>query len=114
MYEQLRPLILVDQAHSIRHMIRLFHDRKLSPNLLHHAATFEIMRSMVSNKLGIGLSYTKSLSKTSYDGKQLRYKEIADNLTPEPIVIVSNHTNSLSSVAEKVVEHIATKSTLVG
>jgi len=101
------PLVLVDQGHSLWHMIGLFREHHLSPNIAHRAATLEIMRSMVANGLGIGLSYTKSQSKVSYDGKPLEAREITDSMSPEPIVIVSSSKNPLSPFAEKLVDLIA-------
>ncbi len=101
------PLVLVDQGHSLWHMIGLFREHHLSPNIAHRAATLEIMRSMVANGLGIGLSYTRSQSKLSYDGKPLEAREIADGMPPEPVVIVSNRKNPLSPFAAKLVDLIA-------
>jgi DNA-binding transcriptional LysR family regulator len=105
------PLVLVDQEHSLWHMIGLFRGRHLSPRIINRAPTFEIMRSMVANGLGIGLSYTRSLSNLSYDGKPLENREIVDDLLPEPIVIVTNRKNPLSPFAEKLTDWIAERST---
>jgi DNA-binding transcriptional LysR family regulator len=105
------PLVLVDQEHSLWHMIGLFRGRHLSPRIINRAPTFEIMRSMVANGLGIGLSYTRSLSNLSYDGKPLENRKIVDDLLPEPIVIVTNRKNPLSPFAEKLTDWIAERST---
>ena len=59
------------------------------------------------NQQGIALSYTRSQSKLSYDGKPLEAREIADSMPPERIVIVSNRKNPLSPFAEKLVDLIA-------
>jgi DNA-binding transcriptional LysR family regulator len=104
------PLVLVDQEHSLGHMIGLFRGRHLSPRIINRAPTFEIMRSMVANGLGIGLSYTRSLSNLSYDGKPLENRKIVDDLLPEPIVIVTNRKNPLSPFAEKLTNWIAERS----
>ncbi len=100
-------LILVNQEHSIWHMTNLFRQYNLIPKITHRIATFEIMRSMVANKLGISISYTKSQSNTSYDGKELIYKEIADKLLPQPIVIASNCKNPLSPFTQTLIKEIA-------
>ena len=101
------PLILVDQKHSIRHITGLFRHRQLSANIAYRAATLEIMRSMVANQLGIGISYTRPRSSVSYDGKKLIEKVITDTLSPEPIVIASNRSNPLSPLSHRIVEDIA-------
>ena len=66
-------LILVNQEHSIWHMANMFRRFNLAPKITHRTATIEIMRSMVANKLGISISYTKSQSNTSYDGKKILF-----------------------------------------
>ena len=106
-----KPLVLVDQGRSLRHMVGLFRAQQLTANIEYRAATYEIMRSMVANGLGIGLSYTRSRATTSHDGKPLIDKEIVDGYTAEPIVIVSNPSNPLSSFAGEIEDLIAAIST---
>jgi DNA-binding transcriptional LysR family regulator len=103
-------LVLVDQGHSLWHMVGLFRNHQISPNIVHRVATYEIMRSMVANAHGIGLSYTRSKSAVSYDGKPLEGRNIIDDYSAEPIVIVSNPGNPLSPFARKLEELIAEKS----
>ena len=101
------PLILVNQKHSIWHITRLFRDLQLTPNIVYHASNLEIMRNMVANKLGVGMSYTQSRSTISYDGKKLAYKLLSDDLPPEPVVIASNRSNPMSLFAQEVINEIA-------
>lgn len=101
------PLVLVDQGRSLWHMVSLFRQHHISPNIAHRAATYEIMRSLVANGLGIGLSYTRSKSSTSHDGKPLLDRKIIDDYTAEPMVIVSNPANPLSPFAKEIEKLIA-------
>ncbi len=101
------PLVLVDQGLSLWHMVGLFRKHQISPNIKHRVTSYEIMRSMVANGLGIGLSYTKSKSTTSHDGKPLLDRTIADGYSAEPMVIVSNPANPLSSFAKEIENLIA-------
>lgn len=96
------PLVLVDQGRSLWHMVGLFREHQISPNIVHRAASYEIMRSMIANGLGIGLSYTRSKSTTSHDGKPLLDRKIVDNYSAEPMVIVSNPANPLSPFAKEI------------
>ena len=100
-------LVLIDQGHSLWHMIGLFREHQTSPNIAHRVANYEIMRSMVANGHGVGISYTKSKSKVSYDGKPLEVRKIADNFAAEPMVIASNPRNPLSPFARKLENLIA-------
>ena len=99
------PLVVVDQAHSIEHIISLFRDRGIVPNITHRAATFEIMRSIVANKMAVGISYTQSQSGVSYDGKPLLVKDISDNLPAAGIVLISQDRSTLSSTAKELANH---------
>ncbi len=101
------PLVLVDQGRSLWHMVGLFREHQISPNIAHRAATYEIMRSMVANGLGIGLSYTRSKSTTSHDGKPLLDRKIVDGYSAEPMVTVSNPANPLSPFAKEIEKLIA-------
>jgi DNA-binding transcriptional LysR family regulator len=98
-----QPLILVDQNHSIWHMQQLFRQQGLQAKIQHHVASYEIMRSMVANGLGLGLSYTRSQSNHSYDGKNLVTRPLEEQehlLNAEPIVIISNPNNPLEEITK--------------
>ena len=100
------PVVLVDQEQSLWHMIALFRERGLSLDLTYRTETFEMMRSIVSNSLGIGISYTRARSNVSYDGKPIVIRPITDELKPEPIVIASNRHNPLSDFAIRLATEI--------
>ena len=88
------PLILSDQGLSVRHMLDLFKHCEVTPTIAQHAGSFEIMRSLVANDLGVGLAYTRPHSKTSYDGLEIKTLAISDELDAVPIVIASNRLNT--------------------
>lgn len=102
------PLVLAGQGISVRHMIDLFHQRGLSPQIAHRVATLEIMRSFVANGLGVGLSYTLPRTQKSYDGKTVRECRLSDDLLPEPVVVAINRMNPPSQRAEQLIEVIST------
>lgn len=95
------PLVLADQGLSIRHMRALFTHAGLSPNILHRAASLELMRSMAANGLGVGISYTCPIPDRSYDGKPLVTRRISDAGAGEAVVLARQNGNPLSEEAER-------------
>ena len=83
-----RPLILSDQGLSIRHMLGLFRPLGVMPYVAHRAASVEILRSLVANGEGVGISYTNPAGTISHDGRPLARAPIADPWVKEPIVLV--------------------------
>lgn len=100
------PIIVTDQGLSKAHMLRVFSERGHRLSIAHMAGTMETMRSLAANGLGVGLSYTKPKSDTSYDGKPVRQVPIIDADTTEPIILVSHRENALSGNAERTREAI--------
>ncbi|HEX7390391.1 MAG TPA: LysR family transcriptional regulator [Acidiphilium sp.] len=101
------PLILADQDLSIRHMIDLFRQRGLTPEIVHRAASLEIMRSLAGNGFGVGLSYTRPQTGQSYDGKALVLLDLADRRIAEPVIVASLAVNGLTGFAEALIEVVS-------
>lgn len=83
-----RPLILSDQGLSIRHMLGLFRPLGVTPRVAHRAASVEVLRSLVANGEGVGISYTNPAGTISHDGLPLVRVPIIDARAREPIVLV--------------------------
>ena len=101
------PLVLADQGLSVRHILDLFKQRGLAPEIAHRAATLETMRSLVANGLGVGVSYTLPRSPVSYDGRLVHVLKIKDDLPPEPVVLATNRLNPPSRTAGEMMTTIA-------
>lgn len=95
------PLILADQGLSIAHVQNLFNRHKLTLNLVQRADSFEILRSMAANGVGVALSYTRSLARLSTDGKPLQIIGIED-AGAEPVVMLSNAANTFAASMARV------------
>ena len=100
------PLVLSNQGLSIRHMLDLFEYCGITPTIAHRAPSFETMRSLIANGLGVGLSYTRPGMAVSYDGLPIVEVRVADDLKPEPVVIASHKLNPPLPVAEKLINDI--------
>lgn len=98
-------LILVNQNHSIWHMVKLFRQQGFEPTIKHRVANYEVMRSLVANGLGLGLSYTLAQTQTCYDGQPLVTRPISNlrqqNLA-EPVVLASNPHNPVEHLSRQI------------
>jgi DNA-binding transcriptional LysR family regulator len=101
------PLILSNQGLSIRHILDLFQHCGITPTIAHRAPSFETMRSLIANGLGVGLSYTRPGAAFSYDGLPIVEVSVAEDLKPEPVVIASYKLNSPLPIAQNLINDIA-------
>lgn len=83
-------LILSEEGLSIRHVLGLFQRLKLRPLVTHRVASVELMRSLVGNAMGVGISYCVPPATRSYDGKPVSSIAIDDDFAVEPVIIARN------------------------
>ena len=98
-------LVLVNQSHSIWHMIKLFRQYQMEPRIKYRVASYEIMRNFVANELGIGLSYTQAQNNYSYDGKQVLTRPLVDDnqhSLGEPVVMASRADSNLNNISQQI------------
>lgn len=95
------PLVLVDQPHSIQHMVKLFRQQQMEPNISHRVSQYEVMRSLVAHGMGLGLSYTRAQGNLAYDGQPLVTRPLI-NSGAEPVVLASNRHNPVDAYLEAV------------
>jgi DNA-binding transcriptional LysR family regulator len=101
------PLILSNQGLSIGHILDVFQHRGITPTIAHRAPSFETMRSLIANGLGVGLSYTRPGAAVSYDGLPVVEVSVDDDLNPEPVVIASHKLNPPLSVVDQLIDDMA-------
>lgn len=102
------PLILADQGLSIEHIQTLFTRRGLAPRISHRAASLEVMRSFAGNGMGVAISYTRSRSNVSADGKPIRTIEISE-AEPQPIAIIASDSNPPTRSIRRLIDCIAAR-----
>jgi DNA-binding transcriptional LysR family regulator len=90
------PLILTDQAQSWQHVLDLFHMCGVRPKRAIRTGSFELQRSMVANRLGVAIAYSRPFGDVSYDGQPLIRKPISDPLPMQRILFAYNRKNPLS------------------
>lgn len=91
------PLILTDQAQSWQHMLELFQMRGVQHVRSVRTGSFELQRGMVANHLGVGIAYSRPFSDSSYDGRPLVRKPIADPLPLQRILLAYSEKSVLTA-----------------
>ncbi|MDN5788870.1 LysR family transcriptional regulator, partial [Pseudorhodobacter sp.] len=86
------PLILFEEALSLRHVLGLFKMQGVTPFVAHRVGSLELMRSLAANGDGVGISYTTPPGNQSYDGKPLVARMITDAAAAEQVLIVAAQT----------------------
>ncbi len=81
------PLIMTDQAQSWQHVLELFRLCGVRPTRAVRTGSFELQRSMVANRFGVAVAYSRPFADVSYDGQPLVRKPIADALPLQRIVL---------------------------
>lgn len=98
------PVILTDQAQSWQHVLELFTMRGVRPSRAVRTGSFELQRSMVANRLGVAVAYSRPFSDFSYDGQPLVRKPIADPLPMQRILLAYNEKIVLSAANRVFIE----------
>lgn len=96
------PLVLTRSPYSESHFLSLFYNAGLEPRRGAVTESFELQRGLVANGFGVALSYTRPAGRSSYDGRRLVYRPIADPVPEQPIVLVRHRDFPLSGVTNAV------------
>lgn len=81
------PLILMNLPHSRGYFLTLAQMHGISPNIAFETGSVEMLRSMVANRLGVGLLATGIPHDTAYDGQPIVRLPLAGNLAPHRIAL---------------------------
>lgn len=96
------PFVLSDPQYSLDYVLTLISSRGLEPKIAFKVQSFEMLRGLVANGLGVSLVYTRTRSDRSYDGRQLVHRVISDDLPGQDIVLV-RHQDAYQTQANGVV-----------
>jgi len=92
------PFVISDSPYSSDFLQNVLSSRGFLPKVAYNAQTFELQRGMVANGLGVSLSYTQPLCSKSYDGKEIVYRPIIEELPSQEIVLARNSNAALTAV----------------
>ncbi len=100
------PLVLADQALSREHILALFSAAGVEVGAMLQAGTFEFLRGLVANGLGVAVVYSRPRSDRSYDGKKIVELAIADDVPSHPILLARLKNGSLNRAAQAFSEFV--------
>ena len=81
------PMILLDVIPSRNYFLSLFSEKKLHPKVAYTSPSIEIVRCMVGQGQGFSILVTRPSTKTTYDGQQLAYVEIEDEMESSTLIM---------------------------
>lgn len=81
------PLILMNLPHSRGYFLTLAQMHGINPTIAHETGSVEMLRSMVANRLGVGLLATDIPHETAYDRRPVIRVPLAGHLAPHRIAL---------------------------
>jgi DNA-binding transcriptional LysR family regulator len=94
------PLVLLDQEASANYVLGLLQAHGVKPSAILRAGSFELQRSLVANGHGVALSHTRPLVETTYDGKTLHFIQIADDISPQRVLLAASKRHRAAPVTD--------------
>ena len=83
------PLVLLDTPPISELILGYFQGAHVEPGISHRVHSLEIVRSLVANRLGYSILFTKPANNMSYDGRALLSMRIADDLPGLALALIS-------------------------
>ncbi len=87
------PMILLDVIPSRNYFLSLFTEKGLHPNIAYTSPSIEMVRCMVGQGQGFSILVTRPSTTTTYDGRQLAYVEIEDEMESSTLIMAYLKTN---------------------
>ncbi|OWJ77801.1 LysR family transcriptional regulator [Haematobacter missouriensis] len=84
------PFVLIDLPHSRDYFLSLFRVADTMPENLLRCVSFETLRGMVANGLGVSILVTRPYGDHSYDGQPLVCRPIKEKLPPQRLIIATS------------------------
>lgn len=108
------PFIVSKAPSSNEYLLTVLASRGMVPKVAYNTKTYELQRGMVANRLGVSLVYTKPPYSKSYDGKEVVYRPILDDLPTQDIVLARHEQSELTPATKAVWDLISEQYTIYG
>lgn len=102
-----RPFVLMDLPHTCDYFLSLFTAKGLSPNIRHRTRSFETVRSLVGNGLGVSILNLEPKTPITYDGCAIVTRPITGSPKPLQVVILTPQRLRQRRLAQAFTEHIS-------
>ncbi len=81
------PMVLLDVIPSRNYFLSLFTEKNLSPKIAYTSPSVEIVRCMVGQNQGFSILVSRPATKMTYDGQQLAYIDIEDEMESSTLIM---------------------------
>ncbi|WP_312241753.1 LysR family transcriptional regulator [Pantoea sp.] len=81
------PMILLDTVPSKNYFLNIFKAKGYHPHVAYSSPSIEMVRCMVGKNLGFSLLVTRPVNKMTYDGENLAYLEIEDEMEASSLIM---------------------------
>jgi len=81
------PLILVNLPQSRSYFLSILQAQDLSPTIALETGSIEMVRSMVANRLGVGLLATELPYRQTYDGGEVVHLQLKERVAPHRVAL---------------------------
>ncbi len=103
------PVVLADQPLSREHILALFATAGVDVAATLNAGTFEFLRGLVANGLGVAVVYSRPKSERSYDGKKIMELALSDDVPRHPILLARLKNASLNRAAQAFADFVVAR-----
>jgi DNA-binding transcriptional LysR family regulator len=93
------PFILVDLPESREYQLSVMRAEGVEPKVRYYCSNIEVLRGLVAHGLGVSLAVTRPVGDRSYDGSALAYRQLAEPVPPQAVVVAQNRDARLTRVA---------------
>lgn len=100
-------LVMIDIPPSVERILQLLFGLGLTPDLTWTSGNFETIRSMVAHGLGWSFVNLTPRSNTTYDGLEVVYVPIADDIPSNPVVAIRPKGDEPSARVREAVRFLA-------
>lgn len=87
------PMILLDVIPSRNYFLSLFTEKGLHPTIAYTSPSIEMVRCMVGQGQGFSLLVTRPSTHITYDGKEIAYIDIEDDMEDSALIMAYLKTN---------------------
>ncbi|QUX94203.1 LysR family transcriptional regulator [Marinomonas sp. CT5] len=87
------PMVLLDVIPSRNYFLSIFTEKGLHPEVAYTSPSIEMVRCMVGQGQGFSVLVTRPCSKMTYDGQELAYVEIEDEMESSALIMAHLKTN---------------------
>lgn len=98
------PMVLLDVIPSRNYFLSLFTEKGLDPKVAYTSPSIETVRCMVGQNQGFSILVSRPTSKITYDGKQLAYIEIEDEMASSNLIMACLKVNKPTKPARLFME----------